>query len=64
MTDQLVKLVTKQLLIRSKVFVRMDLEDLSDLLLPAFEEAVKRDCSDFWSSWGRSLSPSKARSST
>ena len=61
MTDRLVKLVTKQLLIRSKTFVRMDLEDLSDLLLPAFEESVKRDCSDLWWSWGRSLSPSKAR---
>ena len=64
MTDRLVKLVTKQLLIRSKAFVRMDLEDLSDLLLPAFEDAVKRDCSDLWWSWGRLLSPSKARSST
>ena len=48
MTDRLVKLVTKQLLIRSKAFMRMDLEDLLDLLLPAFEEAVKSDCNDLW----------------
>ena len=58
------KLVTKQLLILSKAFMRMDLEDLSALLVPDFEEAVKRDCSDLWWSWGSSLSLSKARSRT
>ena len=48
MMDRLVKLVTKQLLIRSKAFVRMYLEDLLGLLLPAFEEAMKSDCNDLW----------------
>ena len=56
--------MTKQLLILSKAFMRMDLEDLSALLVPDFEEAVKRDCSDLWWSWGSSLSLSKARSRT
>ena len=40
--------MTKRLLSLSKAFGMLDPGDLSDLLVPAIEDAVRRGCGGFW----------------
>lgn len=49
MARRLVKIVTEQLLSLEEAFSRLDPNELSKLLLPAVETAVRRDCGETWS---------------
>ena len=64
MAGRLVEIVTKRLLSLPEAFGRLDPGELSDLLAPAVEEAVRRDCGELWWYWGSSSFPSRARSRT
>jgi hypothetical protein len=48
MAERLVKVVTERLLSLQEAFDRLEPNELSRLLLPAVQEAVRRDCGDYW----------------
>ena len=48
MAARLVKIVTERLLSLDEAFSRLDPTRLSQLLLPAVQESIQRDCGDYW----------------
>jgi uncharacterized membrane protein YheB (UPF0754 family) len=48
MANRLVKIVTERLLSLQEAFARLEPNELSRLLLPAVQQAVRRDCGDYW----------------
>ena len=57
MAGRLVKVVTEQLLSLDEAFGRLAPATLADLLVPAVEEAVARDCGERWAAVLRPLLP-------
>jgi uncharacterized membrane protein YheB (UPF0754 family) len=49
MAHRLTKIVSDRLLSLHEAFGRLDADELGSLLLPAVQDAVKRDCGDYWS---------------
>lgn len=48
MAGRLVNIVTRRLLSLQEAFGRLDAAVLAQLLLPAVEECIRRDCGDYW----------------
>jgi uncharacterized membrane protein YheB (UPF0754 family) len=48
MALRLVKIVTEKLLSLQEAFNRLDPDELSRMLLPVVQTAVRRDCGDYW----------------
>jgi uncharacterized membrane protein YheB (UPF0754 family) len=48
MAARLVKIVTERLLSLDEAFGRLDPNELTRMLLPAVEEAIRRDCGEIW----------------
>lgn len=48
MAKRLCKIVTERLLSLEEAFGRLDPEQMSQLLLPAVEDTVRRDCGELW----------------
>jgi uncharacterized membrane protein YheB (UPF0754 family) len=48
MAERLVKIVTQRLLSLEEAFGRLEPSELARLLLPAVEDAIRRDCGEYW----------------